>query len=53
MMFLKAENSFKFPLEPNNCNFFQDEIFSSSFAAAMFLKVNDFPQEKKVGVSLH
>uniref|UniRef100_F6HCV4 phosphoglycolate phosphatase n=1 Tax=Vitis vinifera TaxID=29760 RepID=F6HCV4_VITVI len=28
----------------------EDEIFSSSFAAAMFLKVNDFPQEKKVYV---
>lgn len=26
----------------------QDEIFSSSFAAAMYLKVNDFPQDKKV-----
>lgn len=28
----------------------EDEIFSSSFAAAMFLKVNDFPREKKVYV---
>lgn len=28
--------------------FLQDEIFSSSFAAAMYLKVNDFPREKKV-----
>ncbi|XP_027185047.1 phosphoglycolate phosphatase 2 [Coffea eugenioides] len=28
----------------------EDEIFSSSFAAAMFLKVNDFPKEKKVYV---
>ncbi|KAH0682274.1 hypothetical protein KY289_020026 [Solanum tuberosum] len=26
----------------------EDEIFSSSFAAAMYLKVNDFPREKKV-----
>ncbi|GMN36685.1 hypothetical protein TIFTF001_006227 [Ficus carica] len=26
----------------------EDEIFSSSFAAAMYLKVNNFPQEKKV-----
>ncbi|GLU20635.1 hypothetical protein SLE2022_368250 [Rubroshorea leprosula] len=26
----------------------QDEIFSSSFAAAMYLKVNNFPPEKKV-----
>lgn len=26
----------------------QDEIFSSSFAAAMYLKVNNFPKEKKV-----
>ena len=32
-----------------SCNL-QDEIFSSSFAAAMFLKVNDFPKEKKVSV---
>ncbi|KAL3627243.1 Phosphoglycolate phosphatase 2 [Castilleja foliolosa] len=29
----------------------EDEIFSSSFAAAMYLKVNDFPKEKKVLVS--
>ncbi|KAK2984250.1 hypothetical protein RJ640_010209 [Escallonia rubra] len=28
----------------------EDEIFSSSFAAAMFLKVNGFPREKKVYV---
>ncbi|EXB64607.1 hypothetical protein L484_017939 [Morus notabilis] len=28
----------------------EDEIFSSSFAAAMFLKVNKFPQDKKVYV---
>ncbi|KAG6619744.1 hypothetical protein I3843_09G107800 [Carya illinoinensis] len=28
----------------------EDEIFSSSFAAAMFLKVNNFPKEKKVYV---
>ncbi|KAH8486123.1 hypothetical protein H0E87_027555 [Populus deltoides] len=28
----------------------EDEIFSSSFAAAMYLKVNNFPQEKKVYV---
>ncbi|KAK4439483.1 Phosphoglycolate phosphatase 2 [Sesamum alatum] len=28
----------------------EDEIFSSSFAAAMYLKVNDFPKEKKVYV---
>ncbi|CAM8929866.1 unnamed protein product [Rhodiola kirilowii] len=28
----------------------EDEIFSSSFAAAMYLKVNDFPPEKKVYV---
>lgn len=28
----------------------EDEIFSSSFAAAMYLKVNDFPIEKKVYV---
>lgn len=28
--------------------FLQDEIFSSSFAAAMYLKVNNFPREKKV-----
>ncbi|XP_058202472.1 phosphoglycolate phosphatase 2 [Rhododendron vialii] len=28
----------------------EEEIFSSSFAAAMFLKVNDFPREKKVYV---
>ncbi|XP_047308023.1 phosphoglycolate phosphatase 2 [Impatiens glandulifera] len=28
----------------------QDEIFSSSFAAAMYLKVNHFPQDKKVYV---
>uniref|UniRef100_A0A5B7BVV6 Phosphoglycolate phosphatase n=1 Tax=Davidia involucrata TaxID=16924 RepID=A0A5B7BVV6_DAVIN len=28
----------------------EDEIFSSSFAAAMFLKVNAFPREKKVYV---
>ncbi|XAR65771.1 Phosphoglycolate phosphatase [Bertholletia excelsa] len=28
----------------------EDEIFSSSFAAAMFLKVNDFPRDKKVYV---
>ncbi|KAH7572695.1 hypothetical protein JRO89_XS04G0291400 [Xanthoceras sorbifolium] len=28
----------------------KNEIFSSSFAAAMYLKVNDFPQEKKVYV---
>ncbi|KAF4379166.1 hypothetical protein G4B88_010560 [Cannabis sativa] len=28
----------------------QDEIFSSSFAAAMFLKVHKFPQDKKVYV---
>ncbi|KAK3432278.1 hypothetical protein EUGRSUZ_E03839, partial [Eucalyptus grandis] len=28
----------------------EDEIFSSSFAAAMYLKVNDFPQDKKVYV---
>ncbi|KAL5769405.1 hypothetical protein ACOSP7_015947 [Xanthoceras sorbifolium] len=28
----------------------ENEIFSSSFAAAMYLKVNDFPQEKKVYV---
>lgn len=28
----------------------EDEIFSSSFAAAMYLKVNDFPREKKVYV---
>ncbi|KAL2245043.1 UNVERIFIED_CONTAM: Phosphoglycolate phosphatase 2 [Sesamum indicum] len=27
----------------------EDEIFSSSFAAAMYLKVIDFPKEKKVG----
>lgn len=26
----------------------QDEIFSSAFAAAMYLKVNNFPREKKV-----
>ncbi|XP_078439238.1 2-phosphoglycolate phosphatase 2 [Wolffia australiana] len=26
----------------------EDEIFSSSFAAAMFLKMNDFPRDKKV-----
>ncbi|CAL5368849.1 unnamed protein product [Camellia sinensis] len=26
----------------------EEEIFSSSFAAAMFLKVHDFPREKKV-----
>ncbi|KAL3820851.1 hypothetical protein ACJIZ3_006756 [Penstemon smallii] len=28
----------------------EDEIFSSSYAAAMYLKVNDFPKEKKVYV---
>ncbi|KAG8385904.1 hypothetical protein BUALT_Bualt03G0093600 [Buddleja alternifolia] len=28
----------------------EDEIFSSSFAAAMYLKVNQFPKEKKVYV---
>ncbi|KAM3280826.1 hypothetical protein P3S67_027846 [Capsicum chacoense] len=28
----------------------EDEIFSSSFSAAMYLKVNDFPREKKVYV---
>ncbi|XP_039141593.1 LOW QUALITY PROTEIN: phosphoglycolate phosphatase 2-like [Dioscorea cayenensis subsp. rotundata] len=28
----------------------EDEIFSSSFAAAMFLKLNNFPQDKKVYV---
>lgn len=28
----------------------EEEIFSSSFAAAMFLKVNKFPEEKKVYV---
>jgi phosphoglycolate phosphatase len=28
----------------------QDEIFSSSFAAAMYLKVNNFPKDKKVYV---
>ncbi|KAG6418950.1 hypothetical protein SASPL_121157 [Salvia splendens] len=28
----------------------EDEIFSSSFAAAMYLKVNKFPKEKKVYV---
>ncbi|KFK31349.1 hypothetical protein AALP_AA6G100700 [Arabis alpina] len=28
----------------------QDEIFSSSFAAAMYLKVNNFPMDKKVYV---
>ncbi|KAF3451903.1 hypothetical protein FNV43_RR07999 [Rhamnella rubrinervis] len=28
----------------------EDEIFTSSFAAAMFLKVNNFPQDKKVYV---
>ncbi|CAN0890886.1 Phosphoglycolate phosphatase 2 [Linum grandiflorum] len=28
----------------------EDEIFSSSFAAAMYLKVNEFPPEKKVYV---
>ncbi|KAJ0081664.1 hypothetical protein Patl1_09656 [Pistacia atlantica] len=28
----------------------EDEIFSSSFAAAMYLKVNNFPPEKKVYV---
>ncbi|KAL5699950.1 hypothetical protein ACHQM5_025465 [Ranunculus cassubicifolius] len=28
----------------------EDEIFSSSFAAAMYLKINDFPLEKKVYV---
>ncbi|GFP92801.1 phosphoglycolate phosphatase 2 [Phtheirospermum japonicum] len=28
----------------------EDEIFSSSFAAAMYLKVNHFPKEKKVYV---
>ncbi|EYU34873.1 hypothetical protein ABFS82_13G138300 [Erythranthe guttata] len=28
----------------------EDEIFSSSFAAAMYLKVNEFPKEKKVYV---
>jgi phosphoglycolate phosphatase len=28
----------------------EDEIFSSSFAAAMFFKVNNFPREKKVYV---
>ncbi|KAM7506375.1 hypothetical protein LguiB_005279 [Lonicera macranthoides] len=28
----------------------EDEIFSSSFAAAMFLKINHFPREKKVYV---
>ncbi|KAF8414283.1 hypothetical protein HHK36_002285 [Tetracentron sinense] len=28
----------------------EDEIFSSSYAAAMFLKTNDFPPEKKVYV---
>ncbi|OVA08272.1 HAD-superfamily hydrolase [Macleaya cordata] len=28
----------------------EEEIFSSSFAAAMYLKVNDFPREKKVYV---
>ncbi|XP_050211922.1 phosphoglycolate phosphatase 2 [Mercurialis annua] len=28
----------------------EDEIFSSSFAAAMYLKVNNFPREKKVYV---
>lgn len=26
----------------------EDEIFSSSFAAAMYLKINNFPREKKV-----
>jgi phosphoglycolate phosphatase len=26
----------------------QEEIFTSSFAAAMFLKLNNFPPEKKV-----
>ncbi|XP_065853584.1 phosphoglycolate phosphatase 2-like isoform X1 [Euphorbia lathyris] len=31
----------------------EDEIFSSSFAAAMYLKVNDFPTEKKVGDTYH
>ncbi|KAK6149610.1 hypothetical protein DH2020_017135 [Rehmannia glutinosa] len=29
-----------------------DEIFSSSFAAAMYLKANDFPKEKKVCLSV-
>ncbi|KAG6416422.1 hypothetical protein SASPL_123852 [Salvia splendens] len=28
----------------------EDEIFSSSFAAAMYLKVNKFPKEKKVSL---
>ncbi|KAK6124548.1 hypothetical protein DH2020_041718 [Rehmannia glutinosa] len=30
----------------------EDEIFSSSFAAAMYLKANDFPKEKKVCLSV-
>lgn len=36
----------RFPIRHENKN----EIFSSSFAAAMFFKVNDFPEEKKVYV---
>ncbi|KAF5203113.1 Phosphoglycolate phosphatase, partial [Thalictrum thalictroides] len=28
----------------------QEEIFSSSFAAAMFLKINGYPQDKQVYV---
>lgn len=34
------------------CLIQQDEIFSSSFAAAMYLKLNNFPQDKKVGLSV-
>ncbi|PNX70680.1 phosphoglycolate phosphatase, partial [Trifolium pratense] len=30
--------------------YLQDEIFSSSFAAAMYLKLNNFPTQKKVYV---
>lgn len=34
----------------SNAQCLQEEIFSSSFAAAMYLKINEFPPEKKVNI---
>jgi phosphoglycolate phosphatase len=46
----KSRNQYAHKFHSLGISVSQDEIFSSSFAAAMYLKMNDFPQDKKIYV---
>ncbi|KAM7271387.1 hypothetical protein ACFE04_030601 [Oxalis oulophora] len=46
----KSRKQYAHKFETLGISVSQDEIFSSSYAAAMYLKLNDFPQDKEVYV---